>query len=203
MDLMKDWVQQAKEVGIAEPLGMTLTTINHAGLPWSRVVLIKKLNEFSIVFGSSSLSEKGKNLKQNSIVAGSIWWRESIQQIQFRGFASIAAEETSERLFAERSREAKAVAINSQQSKVLKSESQLKTKIAALNCSKQILPRPLTWNAYEILPIEYEFWQGDASRLHKRLRYNLQISGLDLTHKSNLLKSELTTRKWIQYRLQP
>ncbi|MGL4883463.1 MAG: pyridoxine 5'-phosphate oxidase C-terminal domain-containing protein, partial [Waterburya sp.] len=35
-----------------------------------------------------------------------------------------------------------------------------------------------TWQAYQITPIEYEFWQGDASRLHKRLRYDKQRSVL-------------------------
>ena len=200
MDLMKDWVRQAKQAEFAEPLGMTLTTIDRSGLPWNRVVLIKQLDEFSIVFGSSSVSEKGKNIEHNSMVAGSLWWRESIQQIQFRGFASIA-ESRSEELFNKRSRKAKAVAICSSQSELLASEAELETKIAELVSSNKTLSKPATWNAYQIIPVEYEFWQGDASRLHKRLRYSLQTSP-DLTQ-THLAESELTDRNWIQQRLQP
>jgi len=48
MDLMKDWVGQAKEVGVSEPLGMTLNTVNKASQPRDRVVLVKlkRLNPF-------------------------------------------------------------------------------------------------------------------------------------------------------------
>ena len=200
MDLMKDWVQQAKQAGVAEPLGMTLTTIDRFGLPWNRVVLIKELNEFSIVFNSSSNSEKGKNIEHNSRVAGSLWWRESIQQIQFKGFASIAVSK-SEELFNKRSSEAKAVAICSQQSQLLKSRSKLKTEIINLVDSNETLSKPATWNAYQIIPVEYEFWQGDASRLHKRLRYSLHPE-LDLT-RTHLVESELTDKSWIRQQLQP
>lgn len=199
MVLMKDWVRQAKQAEIAEPLGMTLTTIDRFGLPWNRVVLIKELKEFSIVFGSSSDSAKGRNIEHNSRVAGNLWWRESIQQIQFRGFASVAPTK-SEELFNKRSREAKAVAICSSQSKLLASKAELETKIAELVSSNETLYKPATWNAYQIIPVEYEFWQGDASRLHKRLRYSLHPLALNLSH---LTESEFTDRRWIQKRLQP
>ena len=204
MDLMKDWVRQAEQAEVAEPLGMTLTTLDRFGMPWNRVVLIKELNEFSIVFGSSSTSDKGKNIEQNSKVAGSLWWRESIQQIQFQGFASIVTSK-SEELFNKRSPEAKAVAICSQQSQLLKSRSNLEMnlemKVAKLVDSKEILFKPPAWNAYQIIPVEYEFWQGDASRLHKRLRYSLHPE-LNLT-RTHLVESELIGKSWIRQQLQP
>lgn len=200
MDLMKDWVRQAK-VNIAEPLGMTLATVDRSGMPWNRVVLIKELNEFSIIFGSNSASNKGEDIEHNSIVAGSLWWRESVQQIQFRGFASIARSKSAE-LFNRRSREAKAVAICSRQSQLLTSQSELEIQVKELVDSNKILSKPDTWNAYQIIPIEYEFWQGDVSRLHKRLRYSL-CPELELNQEHNFSESELTKRKWVQQKLQP
>ena len=180
---------------------MTLTTVDRFGMPWNRVVSIEELNEFSIVFGSSSTSsEKGKNIEQNSKVAGSLWWRESIQQIQFKGFASIAVLK-SEELFNKRSPAAKAVAICSRQSQLLKSRSNLEMKVAKLVDSKEILFKPPAWNAYQIIPVEYEFWQGDASRLHKRLRYSLHPE-LDLT-RTHLVESESIGNSWIRQQLQP
>lgn len=203
MELMKDWVKQAEKVGISEPLGMTLTTVNQAGWAWNRVVLVKELNKSSIIFGSSFLSDKGKDIEHNPKVAGSFWWRESVQQIHFRGFASIASEERSNRLFEGRSRSAKAVAICSQQSQPLKSESDFKNRVAALNSSQKPLLRPLSWNIYQIIPIEYEFWQGDASRLHKRLRYSLQVSNIDLSQESDITELVVASGTWNQQRLQP
>lgn len=206
MDLMKDWLMQAQRVGISEPSGMTLTTVDRAGWSRNRVVLVKELAESSIVFGSSSLSDKGKDIDRNPKVAGNFWWRESIQQIHFRGFAKIASESKSEQLFARRARSARAVALCSQQSQPLKSESSesdLKNRFEVLNRSEQPLQRPSTWNAYKIIPIEYEFWQGEATRLHKRLRYSLQMPDVDFSKVSNLNDLELTQGKWIQQRLQP
>ena len=203
MDLMKDWIDRAIKVGVSEPSGMNLTTVDRAGWSRNRVVLVKELTEFSIIFGSSSTSDKGKDIDANPKVAGNFWWRESIQQIHFRGFAAIASTEKSDRLFESRSREAQAVALCSKQSQPLHSETDLKTRFEALSCSKQPLQRPATWNAYEIMPIEYEFWQGDATRLHKRLRYRLQIPNIDLSKISNPYELELTQGKWIQQRLQP
>lgn len=206
MVLMQDWVQQAQAVGIAEPLGMTLTTINPVGWAWNRVVLVKELKQASIIFGSSSTSDKGKDLEHNAKVAGSFWWRESVQQIHFRGYATIASPFQSDLLFAKRSRSAKAIAICSQQSQPLKSESIFKTEVQALEQSDKELLRPLNWNAYEITPIEYEFWQGDASRLHQRLRYTLQIPNVvaqEANIAESVIKSAIWTQFWTQQRLQP
>ena len=203
MELMKDWISQAEKVGVCEPLGMNLTTVDRAGWSRNRVVLVKELRNSSIIFGSSSISDKGKDIDANPKVAGNFWWRESIQQIHFKGFAAIASEEKSEQLFAKRSREAQAVALSSLQSQPLQSESDLKTRFEALSQSTQPLHRPSTWHAYEIIPIEYEFWQGDATRLHRRLRYRLQIPNIDLSELSNINELEINRGQWIQQRLQP
>jgi pyridoxine/pyridoxamine 5'-phosphate oxidase len=202
MVLMQDWVQQAQAVGITEPLGMTLTTVNPAGWAWNRVVLVKEFKQASIIFGSSSSSDKGKDLEHNAKVAGSFWWRESVQQIHFRGYAATASPSQSDLLFEKRSRSAKAIAICSQQSQPLKSESIFKTEVQTLEKSAQVILRPLNWNAYEITPVEYEFWQGDASRLHQRLRYTLQISNV-AAQGSNLAESVIKSAIWTQQRLQP
>ena len=106
---MKDWIRQAQEAGIAEPLGLTLTTVNQIGWSRNRVVLVKEFSESSIIFGSSSLSDKGRDIEHNSKVAGSFWWRESVQQIHLRGFAVVASVEKSNQLFHERSRSAQAI----------------------------------------------------------------------------------------------
>jgi pyridoxine/pyridoxamine 5'-phosphate oxidase len=202
MVLMQDWVQQAQTVGIAEPLGMTLTTVNPVGWAWNRVVLVKELKQASIIFSSSSTSDKGKDLEHNAKVAGSFWWRESVQQIHLRGYAAIASPSQSDLLFEQRSRSAKAIAICSQQSQPLKSESSFKTEVQALEQSDKELLRPLNWNAYEITPIEYEFWQGDASRLHQRLRYTLQIPNI-VAQGANIAESAIKSAIWTQQRLQP
>lgn len=202
MVLMQDWIRQAQEANIAEPLAMTLTTITQAGWAWSRVVLVKKLNQTSIIFGSSSASDKGQDIEHNAKVAGHFWWRESVQQIHFRGYASILSPPQSDLLFETRSRSAKAIAICSQQSQPLKSELDFKLAVEALENSNQVLSRPSSWNGYQIIPIEYEFWQGEVSRLHKRLRYRFHFP-IDFSPAVNLTESVIKSGTWTQQRLQP
>ncbi|MFM2314277.1 MAG: pyridoxamine 5-phosphate oxidase [Cyanobacteriota bacterium] len=203
MVLMQDWVKQAQLAGITEPLGMTLTTVNQAGWAWNRVVLVKEFNPASIIFGSSSNSDKGQDIKHDARVAGNFWWRESVQQIHFRGYAAIVSSSKSDFLWQTRSRSAQAIAICSQQSQLLKSELDFQTEVGALEHSDKILLRPFGWNAYQITPIEYEFWQGDASRLHKRLRYSLQVPHVDFPQPSDLTESVIQSAIWTQQRLQP
>ena len=40
------------------------------------------------------------------------------------------------------------------------------------------VPRPAWWGGYRIVPEEFEFWQGRPSRLHDRLRYVKEASGV-------------------------
>jgi dihydrophenazinedicarboxylate synthase len=203
MSLMKNWITQAEEVNVSEALGMTLCTVDDGGWPWNRVVLLKELGESSLIFCSSSVSSKGKDMDKNPRVSGSLWWRESIQQIHFQGFAFVATEEKSSYFFEKRSRSAQAVALLSKQSQPLESELDLKTKVEILCDSEKPLARPPTWNAYEIIPIRYEFWQGDASRMHKRLQYSLEVPNIDLKQVNSFDSSMFGLGKWVQKRLQP
>jgi pyridoxamine 5'-phosphate oxidase len=39
------------------------------------------------------------------------------------------------------------------------------------------VPLPSFWGGYRVMPVEFEFWQGRANRLHDRFRYVRQESG--------------------------
>ncbi|KAJ7958948.1 NAD(P)H-hydrate epimerase [Quillaja saponaria] len=37
---------------------------------------------------------------------------------------------------------------------------------------KSLIPKPKNWGGYKLTPKLFEFWQGQKSRLHDRLRYS-------------------------------
>jgi pyridoxamine-phosphate oxidase len=174
MLLFKQWLIQAEALKISEPRGFVLSTVDNFGKPSSRVVLLKDLDDKGIIFSSSSQSQKGKDLSGNSNVSGTLWWRETMQQINFSGPATILPDNVSDEIFNERSLEAKAVASISTQSDVMKDERLLRAAVASLIKLNKPISRPKTWHAYYIAIDSIEFWLGNVDRFHKRLRYDLE-----------------------------
>ena len=174
MLLFKQWLSQADALKISEPRGFVLSTVDNSSKPSSRVVLLKDLDDKGIIFSSSSLSQKGKDLSSNPIVSGALWWRETIQQIKFSGSVSILPDDVSDAIFNERSLEAKAVASISIQSDMMNDEQLLRAAVSDLIKANKPISRPKTWHAYHIKIDSIEFWLGSADRFHKRLRYDLK-----------------------------
>lgn len=171
--LLNQWLKTADQIGINEPRGFILSTVNASGRPSSRVVLLKASDEKGIIFTTNQKSAKGQDLQSNPCSAGTLWWRETIQQVNFTGQTTQLSEEISDKFFEERTREAQAVAVISKQSASMTDEEEMKIKFHQLIHSKNKIERPKEWNAYYLILETIEFWQGSKTRFHKRLRYDL------------------------------
>ena len=68
---------------------------------------------------SSDISQKGRDLQTNPIAAGTLWWRETMQQINFQGTVTKLANSISDEIFNERPPAAQAVATISTQSALM------------------------------------------------------------------------------------
>lgn len=171
--LFREWLQAADKVGVCEPYAMILSTVDGLHHPSSRVVLIKEWDETGIIFGTSQNSAKGKDLQLNPWAAGTIYWRETLQQINMRGQVTQLSEERSDDLFYDRTREAQAVAASSKQSAPLMDEKALKDAVLKLINTNGTIERPEGSHAYHLALESVEFWHGGKDRFHKRLRYDL------------------------------
>lgn len=173
LNLLKEWVHTADDLKLSEPLGMVLSTINASNKPSSRVVLLKEVNETGVIFCSNESSQKIRDTLSNPYVAGTLWWRETLQQINFSGPVQKLSEDMSDRMFSERTLEAQAVSVKSLQSAPMVDEADLQNTINALIQQNKRISRPKTWNAYHIHIESIEFWLGNTTRMSKRLRYDL------------------------------
>ncbi|SDB41865.1 Pyridoxamine 5'-phosphate oxidase [Flavobacteriaceae bacterium MAR_2010_188] len=160
----------------SEANAMTLSTFGIDGFPRNRVVLLKEFNEEGFVFYTNYGSQKGKAIEQNNHVCISFFWSEAERQVIIKGTVKKVPESQSEEYFHSRPKGSQLGAAVSNQSEVIESRDILETKLHQLEdeYSDKTVPKPKDWGGYIISPIEFEFWQGRANRLHDRIRYSLK-----------------------------
>lgn len=173
LELLRIWFDAALQLKVCEPYGITLATVDAAGHPSTRVVLLKGFDERGLFFATSEESNKGKDLATNPWAACNLWWRETMQQINCKGRVRKLSEAESDEMFKERVTAARAIASVSQQSAPLKDEAVLRESVDNLIAAQTEIQRPKSWHGYVLELTQIEFWHGSADRFHKRLRYDL------------------------------
>ncbi|MCR8667763.1 pyridoxamine 5'-phosphate oxidase [Aestuariibaculum sp. M13] len=177
MELFQKWFYEVDNYFVEdETNAMTVSTIGLDGFPKSRVVLLKRYTYEGFIFYTNYNSEKGKAIAKNPNVCLSFFWHGAERQVIIKGKAEKIAENLSDGYFESRPRGSQLGAIASDQSKVIESREALESKLQALEQEYEgkEIPRPEHWGGYIVKPVEIEFWQGRANRLHDRIRYTLQ-----------------------------
>ena len=174
IEAAKGWFDQAQsESKLQNPLSMALSTVDSAGKPSSRKVLLKGFDEHGAIFYTNYNSEKAKEIESNSKVSLLFHWDDMQRQLQIQGCAKKISDEESDAYFATRDRLSQIGALASKQSKPLKNRAVLVAKVAALTAMwiGRPVPRPEYWGGYRVSLDMVELWQGHGGRLHDRIRY--------------------------------
>ncbi|MDC7122481.1 pyridoxal 5'-phosphate synthase [Cellulomonas fimi] len=171
MPLVRAWFDSARERGLREPFAATLATVDEHGDPRTRTVLLKTVDEHGLVFGSSTTSRKGRHLAARPRAALTVYWRETLQQVNVTGAVEVLPDDVADTLFARRTRDAQAATAASRQSRPLTSEPDLRAEAARLAAAEGPVVRPADWVAYRVVPDAVELWYGSPDRLHRRLQY--------------------------------
>ena len=177
LELFQKWFYEVDgSDSVDEANAMTISTIGLDGFPKSRVVLLKKYTYEGFIFYTNYNSEKGKAIAANPNVCLSFFWHGAERQIIIKGKAEAIAENLSDGYFESRPRGSQLSAVVSNQSDVIESRESLEGKLEALEeaLEGKEVERPKHWGGYLVRPVEIEFWQGRANRLHDRIRYRLQ-----------------------------
>lgn len=176
IQLFHNWFYEAEEQGNGEVNAMTVSSIGLDGFPKSRVVLLKKFNEEGFIFYTNYNSEKGKAILQHPNVCISFFWPILERQVIIKGIAEKTTSQVSDTYFDSRPEGSKLGAIVSNQSEIIPSRAYLDEKLKNLETevSGSEIKRPENWGGFLVKPVEVEFWQGRANRLHDRIRYKLE-----------------------------
>jgi pyridoxamine 5'-phosphate oxidase len=174
--LFHAWLAEAEKSEPNDPNAMAVASVDQAGLPNVRMVLLKAVDaednpDRGFVFYTNFESAKGRELLGNPRAALLFHWKTLERQVRVRGPVSLASHEESDAYFSSRPALSRIGAWASQQSRPLSSRDVLEAKIA--HYEKKFadgeIPRPAYWSGFRVVPVEIEFWMGRPFRLHDRI----------------------------------
>lgn len=172
-DAFKLWYHEAVAAGVREPHAMTVSTVDDQGHPDARVLILKNVDERGWHFAAKSDSPKGKQLAGNGHAALTFYWPQLARQIRLKGRALEVPEAECALDWKARPIESRISAVASVQSQVLLGHDALSQSLA--ETESKLFKNPMlgvkNWRVYTVAADTVEFWQGEASRLHRRLQY--------------------------------
>jgi pyridoxamine 5'-phosphate oxidase len=174
LEQFKFWFEQARESEVKEPNAMVLSTVDPDGQPWTRTVLLKKIDARGLIFFTNFESRKARHIQENAKVSLLFLWLDLERQISINGRAEKISTAESLAYFVSRPLGSRLGAWTSQQSSVIKSRSLLEAKLEEMKrkFADGKIPLPSFWGGYRVIPESYEFWQGRQNRLHDRFLYS-------------------------------
>jgi len=177
----KAWFDEAtNHDDIYEANAMHLATATKDGIPSGRVLLLKKFGPEGFTFFTNYGGRKAKELDSNPVAALTFYWEPLKKQVRVEGTVKRISEKESDEYFHSRPLSSQIAACASNQSQVIASREVLVEKEAELEekygGGEVRVPRP-DWGGYVVVPSSVEFWQGQSTRMHDRIRFCRRTGG--------------------------
>ncbi|KAK7066441.1 hypothetical protein SK128_026238 [Halocaridina rubra] len=172
----KAWFEEACNTpGIIEANAMCLATADKNGRPSARMVLLKGYGKEGFRFFTNYTSRKGQELTENPQASICFYWEPLMRSVRVEGAVEKLNEEESTEYFHSRPRSSQIGACVSPQSKVIPGRHVLTDKEKELteeySDEKKVIPKPEIWGGFRVIPDVIEFWQGQTTRIHDRIRF--------------------------------
>lgn len=177
---LQAWLDDAIQTGAPEPNAMVLATANADGIPASRTVLMKGLDERGIVFFTNYTSAKSHDLLATRFASATFPWYALHRQATVRGTVEKVSLAETKTYWASRPRGSQLGAWASPQSIVVRDRTVLENALSNVQrrfADADEVPVPPHWGGWRIRPEVVEFWQGRMDRMHDRLQFKQTRDG--------------------------
>lgn len=176
--LARAWLAEAEATEPNDANAIALATVDGAGMPNVRMVLLKEIEAAGFVFYTNYASAKAGEIEGAGMAAFVMHWKSLRRQIRVRGHVERVEGALADEYFASRSLQSRLGAWSSRQSQPLVSRAALMAEVARQTLRHGTNPlRPPFWGGYRVVPVEIEFWADGAFRLHDRFRWRRNTPG--------------------------
>lgn len=181
--LFDAWLLEATASEPNDPTAMALATVDEAGFPNVRMVLLKGVDGLAhpnrgFVFYTNLESAKARELVASGKAALLFHWKSLQRQVRARGLITPVSMDEADAYFATRPRLSRIGAWASDQSRPLESRFAFEKKIAQFTAKFGLgdIPRPPHWSGFRLTPLEIELWHNRPFRLHDRVVFRREAA---------------------------
>lgn len=170
--LLRAWLPDDDDP--ARPVA-TLATVDSAGLPDARAVLLSSARDGVLTFHTDGRSRKAAQLRAHPAAALVLAWPERARQLVVRGsvVASSGAEER--RAYARRSRYLQLLAWLNSDALAQQERATREAEWERFDRAHDELTPPETWAGFVLQPTELLLWEGSVAGPSRRAHYRLQL----------------------------
>jgi len=180
LPLFDRWLAQATESESNDPTAFALATVDAAGQPSVRMLLLKGASEHGFVFYTNMNSRKADELRANPKASMCFHWKSLRRQVRVSGCVNPVSDAEADAYFASRDHASQVGAWASFQSSSMERRSEFGQRVTEYRAKYpegSAVPRPPYWSGWSLQPREIEFWLNADARLHERLIYTAQVDG--------------------------
>lgn len=176
IEVFREWLAEAEASESNDPNAMAVATVDGAGNPSVRILLLKGLDERGFAFYTNFESRKGRELLGQPRAALCFHWKSLRKQVRVEGPVEIVSDAEADAYFHSRAYVSQIGAAASHQSRPLDRRETLERRVAELQdfLKGAEVPRPPNWSGFRVVPHTIEFWKDGAFRLHDRIVFRRQ-----------------------------
>lgn len=162
--------REESDHGVELAHSAVLSTVDRYGMPSSRIVRIKNIDQHGFVFFTNRQSHKGHNLAINPNACLNFIWHQGNRQVVVKGKVDILTELEMDGYFASIPRKDQIGAWADHKKSMYRGFASFEARFHHFedHFSGSMILRPDWWQGYCLVPTEIDFLEGEEFKLHDR-----------------------------------